>query len=143
MNKVKTVLLLLACLTAATAHAAPAEYSNLKHAMIAALDAPGGVLRGYVIGPIAEQFYTRTGSTEPVTMAITTIKSFKEEGCKRLNVKLQQAGVMTTDGQKVPFDMSFALNLCRNGSPPTEGIDLERFGQAMGGSQQTTPFRPR
>jgi hypothetical protein len=27
--------------------------------------------------------------------------------------------------------MDYGLNLCRNGSPPTEGIDLEQAGKVL------------
>lgn len=63
---------------------------------------------------------------------VTTIKSFKQEGCKRLNVRLTQANVPTKDGQTIDFAIDYGINLCRDGSPPTEGMDLEKVGEVLG-----------
>jgi hypothetical protein len=64
---------------------------------------------------------------------VTTLKSFRQEGCKRLNVRLKQANVPTKDGPSTEFGIDYGLNLCRDGSPPTEGMDLESVGKALGG----------
>ena len=59
--------------------------------MLEALNAPGGTANGVLVGPIADKFAASTGSAAPVVVEVTTLKSFKQEGCKRLNVRLKQA----------------------------------------------------
>jgi hypothetical protein len=88
------------------------------------LEYPGSAVQGQVIGPIADKISSTTKFTAPVTATVTTLKQFKQEGCSRLNLHLQQANVMTTDGKLVDFTVDYGGNLCKNGSPPTEGMDI-------------------
>jgi hypothetical protein len=113
------------------------EYSNPKAAMLEAIDAPAGRVSGVLRGPVADQFAGTTKSTAPVEINVTTIKSFKQEGCKRLNVRLKQANVPTKDGKLTEFGVDYGINLCRDGSPPTEGMDLEKVGKALGAVSAT------
>jgi hypothetical protein len=110
---------------------AAAEYSNLKLAMMEAIDAPG-VVTGTVVGPIADKFASTTGSRSQVMVEVTTVKSYRQDGCKRLNVLLKQANVPAKDGKLADFGIDYGVNLCRDGSPPTEGMDLEYVGKALG-----------
>jgi hypothetical protein len=110
---------------------AAAEYSNLKLAMMEAIDAPGGVVTGTVVGPIADKFASTTGSRSLVMVEVTTVKSYRQEGCKRLNVRLKQANVLAKDGKSGDFGIDYGVNLCRDGSPPTEGIDLELMEKVL------------
>jgi hypothetical protein len=48
------------------------------------------------------------------------------------NGLLKQANVMTKEGKPVEFAVDYGINLCRDGSPPTEGMDLEQIGKALG-----------
>lgn len=113
------------------AHAAD-RYTNIKPLLLQAIDAPDGRDEGEIVGPIADKFRETTKSSAPVMAEVTTIKSFKQEGCKRLNVRLTQANVPTKDGKLAEFAVNYELNLCRDGSPPTEGMDLEKVGKALG-----------
>lgn len=108
------------------------EYSNLKLAMLEAIDAPGGMVTGTVIGPVADKFALTTGSRNSVMVEVTTLKSYRQEGCKRLNVRLKQVNVQAKDGKAVEFGIDYGVNLCRDGSPPTEGMDLEQVGKSLG-----------
>lgn len=38
----------------------------------------------------------------------------------------------TKDGQTIDFAIDYGINLCRDGSPPTEGMDLEKVGEVLG-----------
>lgn len=107
------------------ASTAAADSDSVKSLMLAAIDAPDGTARGIIVGPIARKFGAATGSMTPVVVEVTTLKNFQQEGCKRLNVRLKQANVLTTDGKLTEFGVDFELNLCRDGSPPTEGMNLE------------------
>jgi hypothetical protein len=112
-----------------TTHAA--EYTSAKTLLLQAIDAPDGRVEGELVGPIADKFRETTKSTAPLMAEVTTIKSFKQEGCKRLNVRLKQANVMTKEGKPVEFAVDYGINLCRDGSPPTEGMDMEKAGNVL------------
>ena len=108
--------------TSATA----AEYDSVKSLMLEAIDATGGAAHGVIVGPIARKFAMATGSMAPVVVDVTTLKRFEQEGCCRLNVRMMQANVPTREGKLAEFGIDYRLNLCRDGSPPTEGIDFSR-----------------
>jgi len=40
---------------------------------------------------------------------------FDQPGCKRLNLHLKQTSAQTTSGDLKDFDVSYGINLCRNG----------------------------
>jgi hypothetical protein len=107
------------------------EYSSPKAAMLQAIDAPDGQAQGEIVGPIADKFRETTKSSAPVMAEVTTIKSFKQEGCKRLNLRFKQANVMTKEGKPTEFVVDYGINLCRDGSPPTEGMDFGEVGKAL------------
>jgi hypothetical protein len=112
---------------------AAAEYSNLKWAMLEAIDAPGGVVTGTVVGPIADKFVSTTGSRSLVMVEVTTVKNYRQDGCKRLNIRLKQANVPAKDGKLADFGIDYGVNLCRDGSPPAEGMDLVYVDKALPG----------
>ncbi|WP_126448350.1 hypothetical protein [Sulfuricystis multivorans] len=107
------------------------QYTNTKDLLVQAIDAPDGRAQGEIVGPIEDKFRETTKSSAPVIAEVTTLKSFKQEGCKRLNLKLSQANVPTKDGGMTEFAVNYGINLCRDGSPPTEGMDLEQIGKAL------------
>ena len=107
------------------------EYGSVKPLLFQALDAPNGTIQGEVTGAIAEKINSTTKSTSAVIATVTTIKQFKQEGCSRLNLHLQQADVMTTTGKVTDFVVDFGLNLCKDGSPPSESIDLDAMARAL------------
>jgi len=113
-----------------------AEYQSIKPLLIQAIDAPGGKASGVLVGPVAEKFMATTGSSAPVKADVTTIKGFKQEGCKRLNVRLSQANVQAKDGRMVDFGIDYGINLCRDGNPPTEGMDLGAVAKTLGKQQR-------
>ena len=107
------------------------EYTSVKQLMVRAIDAPDGKARGYILGSIADKFKKTTGSSGRVSAEVSTIKSFSRDGCKRLNVRLTQSDVPTSDGQTADFVIDYGLNICRDGSPPTEGMDLEQASRVL------------
>ena len=119
----------IAMVLSASAYAA--EYTSVNQLLLQAIDASGGRANGIILGQLAEKFKVTTGSSSPIRAEVTTIKSFKQEGCKRLNVRLTQSGVATSEGRTADFGMDYGLNLCRDGSPPTEGMDLEQAGNGL------------
>ena len=124
-------LVALILLAVAPGLSAATEYTSVKPVMLEALDSPGGVANGVLVGPIADKFSASTGSPAPVVVDVTTLKRFKQEGCKRLNVRLKQANVPTKEGKLAEFGVDYGLNLCRDGSSPTEGMDLEKVGKVL------------
>ena len=103
------------------------QYTSVKPLLLQALDDPHATVQGEMIGPMADKFKTTTKSTSPVIATVTTIKQFKQAGCSRLNLHLQQANVLTTDGKLVDFAIDIGLNYCKNGDPPAEGMDLGKI----------------
>jgi hypothetical protein len=112
-------------------YAFASDYTSVKQLMVRAIDAADGKASGFVLGQIADKFQRTTGSSAPVRAEVTTIKSFQQEGCKRLNVRITQSGVPTSDGKSVDFGIDYGLNMCRDGSPPTEGMDLEQASSVL------------
>ncbi len=129
MVKWKSIVILAGMMLSVAS--AAAEYSNIRPLLMHAIDAPDGKSAGMLIGPVAEKIVSTTGSSAPVRAEVTTIKSFEQEGCKRLNVRLSQANVLTKDGKKMVLAMDYAINLCRDGSPPIEGMGVEHAGKAL------------
>jgi hypothetical protein len=101
--------------------------------MVRAIDAPDGKARGFILGSIADKFKKTTGSSGRVSAEVSTIKSFNRDDCKRLNVRLTQSDVPTSEGRTADFVVDYGLNMCRDGSPPTEGMDLEQTSPILEG----------
>jgi len=112
-----------------------AEYATVKPLLMQAIDAPGGAAKGILTGPIAEKMHQTTQSRDPVRVEVTTLKTYKQEGCKRLNVRLVQPNALTKDGGRADFTVDYGINLCRDGTAPMEAIDLSQFRQAIGRGQ--------
>ena len=109
--------------------------ADLKQHLIAAIDAPNGQSDGELSGSMAEFFKAQTRSSAPVMVQVRTVKKFAKAGCARLQATLMQDAVPTQDGKLIPFAVRYELNLCRNGQPPTEGIDLDAASRALSRNQ--------
>ncbi|MFN3958237.1 MAG: hypothetical protein ACK4Q6_12110, partial [Tepidimonas ignava] len=72
-----------------------------------------------------------TGSSAPVLAEVSTIKSFQQEGCKRLQLRLRQGDVTDKEGRRGEIAFTYDFNLCRDGTPPTEGMDLGRVSEVL------------
>jgi len=105
--------------------------ADLKQHLIAAIDAPNGQSDGELNGPMAEFFKAQTRSSAPVMVQVRTVQKFAEAGCARLQATLMQDAVPTQDGKLIPFVVRYELNLCRDGQPATEGIDLDAASRAL------------
>jgi len=122
---IATIFLLL---TAANA----AESVSVKALLMQALNEPNGADKGIIEGKEADAIHTATGAFDPVRAEVSTIKKFNQEGCSRLAVKLIQPNTPTKEGGKTDFALNYELNLCRNGMPPSEGIDLGKAAKFLG-----------
>jgi len=107
--------------------------ADLKQVLIAAIDAPDGRSDGDLSGRMAEFLKGQRRSPAPVRVQVRTLSKFATAGCARLEATLIQDDVPTKDGQRVPFAVRYELNLCRDGQPPSEGIDLDAASRALPG----------
>ena len=130
MNPPKKVITMALCFFALLA-SKDILATDLKQHLIAAIDAPNGQADGELNGPTAEFFKAQTRSSVPVMVQVRTVKKFAEAGCARLQATLAQDAVPTQDGKQIPFAIRYELNLCRDGQPPTEGIDLNAASKAL------------
>jgi hypothetical protein len=107
--------------------------ADLKAHLLAALDSPEGRSDGDLSGPMAVFFQAQTRSSAAVRVQVRTLTKFAQVGCARLQATLLQDDVPTREGQRVPFAVRYELNLCRDGQPPSEGVDLEAAARGLSG----------
>ena len=112
--------------------ASAAESFSVKALLMQALNAPDGTAKGIVEGKEADAIHTATGVSDPIRAEVSTIKKFNQEGCSRLAVRLVQPNTPTKEGGKTDFALNYELNLCRNGMPPSEGMDLGKAARILG-----------
>jgi len=109
------------------------QYTSVKPLLLQALDDPHATIQGEMIGPVADKFRTTTKSESPVIATVTTIKQFNQPGCSRLNLRFQQANVLDTSGKPRDIALNIGVNYCKNGDPPTEGMDLGKVAPLLEG----------
>ena len=100
--------------------------ATVKQLLLMAIDAPDGKASGVLTDAIADRFRQASGSTLPVLVEVSTLKHFRQDGCRRLNLRIRQEGA-----GKGQFGIEYGINLCRDGSPPTEGIDLDAASRVL------------
>ena len=132
MNAPSKTLVIAVCVVALLG-ASDAHSADLKQVLIAAIDAPDGRSDGDLSGRMAEFFKGQTRSSGPVRVQVRTLRKFAEAGCARLEATLIQDDVPTKDGKRIPFAVRYELNLCRDGQPPSEGIDLDAASRVLSG----------
>jgi hypothetical protein len=115
--------------------------ADLKQHLIAAIDAPDGRSDGELSGRMAEFFKGQTRSSAPVRLQVRTLRKFAEAGCARLEATLIQDEVPTKDGKRIPLAVRYELNLCRDGQPPSEGIDLDAASRVLSGESPAAMMR--
>ena len=97
---------------------APEVAADLRPFLVAAIDAPDGRAAGTLAGPLAEVLRSRGISAAPLLVEVTTLRAYREPGCKRLNVQFQQRAVKLGDAPPTDRELAFQLNYCRDGQPP-------------------------
>jgi len=100
--------------------------ATAKQLLLMAIDAPDGKASGVLNDAVAVHFRETTGSPLPVLVEVSTLKHFRQDGCRRVNLRIRQEGA-----GKGQFGIEYGINLCRDGSPPTEGLDLEQASQFL------------
>lgn len=123
-----TIATITLLITAANA----TESVSVKALLMQALNASNGAAKGIIEGKEADAIHAATGAFDPVRAEVSTIKKFNQEGCSRLAVKLIQPDTPTKEGGKTDFALNYELNLCRNGMPPCEGMDLGKAAKILG-----------
>lgn len=98
-----------------------ASADAMRDLLIRAIDLNS--IEGVLTDATGKLWQQQTGSPDPVNVRITVLSRFKQEGCARLQVQMWQSNIPTTDGKKIKGSLPFQMNLCRDGSPPIEGID--------------------
>ena len=106
----------IALVLAAVVHSAAAE--DLTRMIRTA--AAEGSAEGEVSGKLATFWQSGTQSTSPLYARITTIKTFSQPDCRRLNISLGQENVPTKTGEKLVYRQDFQMNVCSDGTPPKE-----------------------
>jgi hypothetical protein len=96
----------------------PEVATDLRPFLIAAIDAPDGRAAGTLAGPLAEVLRSRGISSAPLRVEVTTLRAYREPGCKRLNVHFRQREVKLGDAPPTDRELAFQLNYCRDGQPP-------------------------
>jgi len=91
---------------------------DLRPLLVQAIDAPGGTSTGILAGPLAQVLRSRAISADPVRVDVTTLKAYREPGCKRLNVRFRQSNVRLGSEPPADRELAFDLNYCRDGRPP-------------------------
>jgi len=91
---------------------------DLRPLLVEAIDAADGASRGVLGGPPSEVLRRRGVSSAPLEVEVTTLKVYREPGCRRLNVRFAQRAVKTGDRPPQDRAMAFQLNYCRDGQPP-------------------------
>lgn len=122
----------IATLALVATTASAAEGFSVKTLLIQALNAPDGKAKGNVAGKEADAIHAATGASDPVRAEVSTIKKFNQKGCCRLAVKLVQPNAPTKEGGRTDFALNYELNLCRNGLPPSEGMDFGKAAKVLG-----------
>jgi len=104
--------------SAAPAVAGAHVVADLRPLLVAAIDSADGAARGILAGPATEVLRRRGVSGEPLEVEVTTLKVYRQPGCRRLNVHFAQRAVKL--GEAPPRDrvIAFQLNFCRDGQPP-------------------------
>ena len=106
------------------------QADTLGALMKSAINAPDGRASGVLDDAVAGLIAKTTGRAAPVAARIETVRVFRQAGCRRLKATLSQPVPGQPDAV-FPFEM----NLCRDGSAPRDGMDLEQAADRFGARQ--------
>lgn len=130
----KRALFLMAL--AGASFAASAQTNAFKPLVIGALTAPSGTVSETF--PAETQWVQvmrqRFGTEGPVTVTTRLVKRFNQEGCGRVETAFVVHGakvVRTSATGLEDTSFSFQMNVCRDGMPPIEGMDLRDLQKAV------------
>jgi len=129
-----------AVLAALAFQAAHAQQSDIHDAMYAALRSDQGVYKGELKGDFAALVHQKLNTSAPVFVAVSTVRAFKQQGCKRLRADITVPDLTWKDpktGVQNSFSYRYEMNLCPDGSPPAEvALETQKPAAQGGVSQQ-------
>jgi hypothetical protein len=114
----------LAVVASGLAHGQGLPFQKLT---IGAIDAPGGKLtqRFDKDVPWVKAMRQQMQLPGDVTVVSTVVKRFQQDGCARLQTKfILHEAALTPQGKLEDLEMAVNYNLCRDGSPPMESLDI-------------------
>jgi len=113
------VLTLLSSSSMAQTEVSRLPVENFRVLLVTAIDSPTGQAHGILVGPMIDALTSKIKASSPVLIDVTTLRRYQQEGCRRLNVRFWQQGVVLP-GKTIPQDQTFdlGLNFCRDGLPP-------------------------
>ncbi|WP_260650720.1 hypothetical protein [Paenalcaligenes sp.] len=90
-------------------------------------NSPLGYVKGFLTEDEAVQLQLITRSREPIQVRTTIVHHYKQVGCARIQIDMQQAGVPTQTLQFITVDFPpIQLNMCANGDPPVLTEEVKR-----------------
>ena len=99
--------------------AAPA--TDFRSLFTKVIDAPGGVVKTELHGPLLQKVQSEVHTDARVFVEVRAIQVLPQPGCKRLKVifSAPESRLPTKDGGTAPLDgVGFEVNMCRDGNPP-------------------------
>lgn len=92
---------------------------DVRTLLLAAHDAPDGAATGVLAGPSAEAISQRFSTTAPIMVDVHTLHPLAQPGCRRLAVRISQAGVQLPGAAAPRLQvMEFGVDHCHDGLPP-------------------------
>lgn len=135
MKPAGIVLAVAAGLVGMSAHA---QQADMREALFAGLKSEQGTYKGQLKGDFAALVHKTLKTTAPVYVAVSTVREFKQQGCKRMRADISVPEVTWRDaktGVQNSFQYRYEMNLCPNGGPPME-VALETGPPRGSASQQ-------
>lgn len=106
-------------LAPAVAQEARQPVEDFRLLLVSAIDAADGTAKGVLIGPMAEAISTKLKASGPILLDVTTLRRYRQEGCRRFNVRFSQKGIhLPSGGPARDQTLDMGLNYCRDGQPP-------------------------
>lgn len=91
-----------------------------RELMVEAIDAPNGQAHGMLAGEMADALARGFDTDAPLNIDVSTLKRYRQTGCRRLNVAFSQDNVHLPGEQAhQPRRVDFGIDYCRNGRPPS------------------------
>lgn len=142
MNFLKHHVLAAAFFASAAAHAQQGPFLQLANR---AIESERGFAEQRFTGeePWVQKIRMALKSTGPVNVQAYVLHRYQQEGCGRVQFVflIPNAGAEAPKGMRdVPF--SLALNLCTDGQPPMEAVDLQDVAKALNPTAQASTVEP-
>ena len=104
---------------------------------------PGSRIEARLTGPLAEQWRAKLGQRAEIFVSAGPVSEFRQPGCKRIAVQVRAPAVSLVreqDAPAQPLALDLHMNLCPDGTPPVEGMDLSAVGDILGRRSPAPPL---